>query len=342
MAQVPLTPENPAGQPDPPERPRGLRGFVQWLLDPTLPGAGPAAPRPKPLAFLLIAAWLATQVVARYRYGVLAADHFVALHLCVGYAVALGVLAWLHPGLLRRVTARSWLVLTTGALCFLAFWYLGRSDSWWRWFADWGDPEHVLWPLLPFFYFAAGATFFRLVLPFALAARQLGMAPGDLGLRLSHPGHRTAPYRMWPLYLLLYLIVLPFVLQSADAVAFQQKYPMCRGIIQAGCIDTSHFVLYELAYLMVFVSGESFWRGFMTFGTEKDLGAYGIALMLVPYVVAHFGKPMPETLGALAAGTVLGWLALKHRSVWLGVALHYGVAVTMDLLAMRSQGIVLR
>ena len=55
----------------------------------------------------------------------------------------------------------------------------------------------------------------------------------------------------------------------------------------------------------------------------------------------HFGKPLPETLGALAAGLTLGFLALKHRSVWYGVAVHYGVALSMDLLAVRGNGFVI-
>ncbi len=52
-----------------------------------------------------------------------------------------------------------------------------------------------------------------------------------------------------------------------------------------------------------------------------------------------YGKPYPETMGAIAAGTTLGWLALKHRSVWLGVAVHFGVALSMDILAIRARGI---
>jgi membrane protease YdiL (CAAX protease family) len=63
--------------------------------------------------------------------------------------------------------------------------------------------------------------------------------------------------------------------------------------------------------------------------------------MIIPYVTAHFGKPLPETLGAIVTGLVLGTLALRHRSFWLGVAAHYGVALTMDLSAMVRQGIKL-
>ncbi len=55
--------------------------------------------------------------------------------------------------------------------------------------------------------------------------------------------------------------------------------------------------------------------------------------MTIPYCMIHFGKPMPEALGAIGAGVVLGLLSLKTRSIWLGAAIHIGVAWTMDALA---------
>ncbi len=61
--------------------------------------------------------------------------------------------------------------------------------------------------------------------------------------------------------------------------------------------------------------------------------------MLIPYVLIHYGKPLPETLGAAAAGLTLGYLALRHRSFWLGVAVHWAVALAMDLSAMARRGI---
>ena len=54
----------------------------------------------------------------------------------------------------------------------------------------------------------------------------------------------------------------------------------------------------------------------------------------------HHGKPMPEAMGALITACVLGYLALKHRSFWLGVALHFTVAITMDLLALWRKGLL--
>jgi membrane protease YdiL (CAAX protease family) len=52
----------------------------------------------------------------------------------------------------------------------------------------------------------------------------------------------------------------------------------------------------------------------------------------------HFGKPVAETFGAIIAGLALGYLAMKSRSWVYGACLHWGVGITMDLLAVLQKG----
>ena len=35
--------------------------------------------------------------------------------------------------------------------------------------------------------------------------------------------------------------------------------------------------------------------------------------MIVPYCMIHYGKPLPETLGAIGAGLILGTLAMRTQ-----------------------------
>jgi hypothetical protein len=63
------------------------------------------------------------------------------------------------------------------------------------------------------------------------------------------------------------------------------------------------------------------------------MGAYAIFVMIVPYCMIHFHKPVAEVAGAIFAGIILGTLAMATRSIWFGVLIHVSVAVTMDLLA---------
>lgn len=311
------------------------------MLSPQLPGGAEHTPRAKPHALLIIAALLALQVVARYRWGFLPGAEWQIVHVLIGWSNCALVLTVLHgPALLRRVTPRTWALLAIGAVCFLLFWYFGRMDAYRRWWADIVPPTGPMGPIYSFIYFSLGATVFRMVLPFTIAWFAFKLPPSALGLYAPRNPYPSTLRRIWPLYLALFLGVLPFVVGVADTAGFQAKYPMARAMIGPDLtISLEHLIVYEVFYLAIFVSGESFWRGYLTFGTERDLGLYGLMFMIVPYVTAHFGKPLPETLGAILAGFTLGWLALKHRSVWLGVALHYAIALSMDLLAIRAKGI---
>jgi aryl-alcohol dehydrogenase-like predicted oxidoreductase len=48
------------------------------------------------------------------------------------------------------------------------------------------------------------------------------------------------------------------------------------------------------------------------------------------------GKPLPETLGAIGAGLILGTIAMRTKSIWGGVLIHVGVAMTMDVFALHG------
>ena len=42
------------------------------------------------------------------------------------------------------------------------------------------------------------------------------------------------------------------------------------------------------------------------------------------------------SIGAIFAGLLLGTLAMRTRSIWGGVLIHAGVAISMDVLALRG------
>lgn len=315
------------------------RTWLTALLSPRTAGMGEHTPRLNPLAFALMLGLLALQVIARYRWGFLEHKHWQTVHVLIGWSVCAGVYAAFHGvSALRRVGRDTWFVLGFGLGCLTLFWYFGRSDGYREIFGAPPMDHDTFWPLVPFMYFATMATVLRLVVPMIAARFVLGRHPRDLGL--PGPGHRhgAVPGIPW-VYVALFCGMAPVLVVAAQTAAFQAKYPLAHDIIDAnGGIWIAHLLVYEAFYFLVFLSGESFWRGFLTFGTERDLGLYGLAFMAVPYVTGHFGKPMSETLGAIAAGCVLGFLALRHRSVWWGVALHYSIALSMDLLAIANAG----
>lgn len=189
----------------------------------------------------------------------------------------------------------------------------GASGPWWG-------------PLAPFAWWSLGLVLLWIVLP-SLAARRLGFRSGELGWRIADLGSK-----LW-LYALLYLPVALAVLWAARRPDFLATYPMLRPD-QALSWSWTLLLVYWLLYALQFVSVEFFFRGYLLFGLERHFGRAAIAVMVVPYAMIHYHKPLPEVLAAIVAGLVLGWLALETRSLWGGVLLHVAVALTMDIAAL--------
>jgi membrane protease YdiL (CAAX protease family) len=120
------------------------------------------------------------------------------------------------------------------------------------------------------------------------------------------------------------------VIIASKTATFRHTYPFYR------MANRSSFDLWawEVLYAAQFVSLEFFFRGFLLQGLRRALGANAIFVMIVPYCMIHYGKPMAETFGAIGAGLILGTLAMRTRSIWGGVLIHIGVATTMDVLAL--------
>ena len=71
----------------------------------------------------------------------------------------------------------------------------------------------------------------------------------------------------------------------------------------------------------------------MLFGLERKFGNYTLLIQTIPFAVMHYTKPLPEAIGSIIAGVLLGILALETRSFLYGAAIHWLVAMTMDVVA---------
>ncbi|PCI97280.1 MAG: hypothetical protein COB15_08130 [Flavobacteriales bacterium] len=142
-------------------------------------------------------------------------------------------------------------------------------------------------------------------------------------------------FKNYKTYIVFFLFMVPLILLVSTTESFQHKYPFYNP---KGESLFPNFVIWQCLYLTQFFALEFFFRGFMIHGIKKRFGFYSIFIMMIPYVMIHFQKPMPETIGAVFAGIILGALSLKSRSIWLGIAIHYSVAITMDLAALWQKG----
>jgi CAAX protease family protein len=139
-------------------------------------------------------------------------------------------------------------------------------------------------------------------------------------------------------YLTLYLIALPALVLVSYGASFQQTYPFYDLAPHQGLWP--YLWIWWACYALQFVALEFFFRGFVLHGLAPRFGYAAIFVMIVPYNMIHYGKPMPEALAAIVGGIVLGTLALKTRSIWWGAALHISIALTMDVLSLWHGGVL--
>ena len=253
------------------------------------------------------------------------------------YIMAGGVL---YFGLLRLITGIRFSALSYEAryvvissmillVVFLAF---GRSNTYMRVFERF-VPEDARIPLFGFFYFATSSVVLRLLIPYLMLRFRLRQAPRDYGYRI-----RGGTRFRW-VYVGLFVVMVPLVLWASSLPDFQASYPQTGGLVSGEEASIRLFLLYHAAYFMVFLSGESFWRGYMTFGLGRDLDVAALPWMVAMYSIGHYGKPILEVNASIIAGFVLGYLALRHRSFFLGALLHWSIALTMDLAVLWQRGV---
>jgi membrane protease YdiL (CAAX protease family) len=252
--------------------------------------------------------------------------------LCMGGALLFfGALHVAKKLPIRALDRESVLVVVVSLGVLSVQFELARALHYSRYFGP--APGRGVAGLAPWFFAIAAAVVLRVLVPFFVAWIVLGKRPADYGFRLR------GSFSLWWAYGIALALGLIGVAYASTSRAFIQNYPLCHPAINRGTLSLSLFVVYQLVYGILFFSGESFFRGFIVFGLARRLGYLAVFFMVIPYSLIHFGKPLPEALGAIGAGTVLGILALRGGSFWLGMLVHWSVALAMDLVAIHARGV---
>jgi len=201
--------------------------------------------------------------------------------------------------------------------------YVGGADKYEEWFPyDGGE----YWELIGFVWWTGWRVAGYVLIPvIAIVA-----LPGER-LRDYHISPRGFFRHLW-IYAVMFVAFSPIVFVAASSDSFRDMYPFYR-MANRSQLDLWSW---EGLYVLQFMALEFFFRGFLLQSLRRILGANAIFVMIVPYCMIHYGKPLPETLGAIGAGLVLGTLAMRTRSIWGGVMIHCGVAISMDVLALQG------
>jgi len=218
---------------------------------------------------------------------------------------------------------RVLVVLLTCALSLTLQEYVGGADRYERWFPNHGGRY---WELMSFVWWSGWRVLGYVVLPAIVVLFLRGER-----LRDYHISFRGFVRHLW-IYAVMFVAFSPIVIVASTSSSFRDMYPFYR------MANRSQFDLWcwEALYVVQFMALEFFFRGFLLQALRRVFGASAIFVMMVPYCMIHYGKPFPETMGAIGAGLVLGTLAMRTRSIWGGVLIHAGVAISMDVLALRG------
>ena len=108
------------------------------------------------------------------------------------------------------------------------------------------------------------------------------------------------------------------------------------------------FAVYELVYLLFFITIEFSFRGYLLFGLNsiqvtckatdgqqlsvQRFGLYSILIQMLAYTTWHHGKPVPELIGTLVWGVCVAAIALRIKSIWPIIISHWLYNVLLDLL----------
>lgn len=149
------------------------------------------------------------------------------------------------------------------------------------------------------------------------------------GLSIKHIRENIKPYAI------LIAVMLPVLWLATSQPSFYSFYPLYRPA------NLDDWLAYESVYLLQFLGVEFFFRGWGLFRMEKMFPGYGVFLMVLPYALIHIHKPFPEAMASIVAGIVLGFLALKTRSIWPGIVVHTTVAFSTDLFSLVHSGLLL-
>ena len=180
------------------------------------------------------------------------------------------------------------------------------------------------WELLCYVWWTGIHAVGYVLVPFIVIHYVLKMRMRDFGWKLNQaPQH-------WRGYLLLLSPILVFIFLVSRGQDFVHHYPFY-SLTGRSWFD---FLAWESLYLCQFVCLEFFFRGFILNALRPAVGANAVWIMCVPYLMIHFPKLWLEATGAILFGLFLGILALRSRSIWGGVMVHAGVAVTMDIAAL--------
>ena len=143
----------------------------------------------------------------------------------------------------------------------------------------------------------------------------------------------------WKLGLILCAIATVVVPLLALSTVLDSGMTSTYPLIDFNTYGTWYYLLgYFASYILYYVGWEFLFRGIGLFNLEKGgispLGAILIITFISALIhtsIGGFGKPMIETLSAIPAGLIFGYITYKTKSIYYSLYIHALVGILTDV-----------
>lgn len=216
--------------------------------------------------------------------------------------------------------ARAPWILVPAVISLMTFYYLARADT-----IGVTSTGHAWVAMtrsgLPAWAHYLAAVLLLGVIPVAIACLVTRRSPADLGLGIGR----------WREGLAWVAVGVPLAVVAgriaAGDPAMRAVYPLYPRVLTG----PGGFWGYAALQFLYYAGWETLFRGVLLHGLADSLGDRPANIVQTGLsVTAHFGRALPETASALPAGLVFGAVALRTRSIWYVVLIHWTVGISMD------------
>lgn len=153
-------------------------------------------------------------------------------------------------------------------------------------------------------------------------------SPKDFGLKLGNK-------KLGGMIILLSTIIIPLLaLSTLLDNDMTSTYPLVNFETYSSWWQIG---LYFVSYLAYYIGWEYMFRGIAIHSTKDKSSALGAILLttlissLIHTSIAGLGKPMIETLSAIPAGLIFGWISYKTDSIYYSLYAHTLIGFLTDI-----------
>lgn len=152
--------------------------------------------------------------------------------------------------------------------------------------------------------------------------------------KLKEVGMGVGKWKVGLILCAIATLVVPLLgLSTTLDAEMSATYPM----IDFNC-EAWQLVLYFASYIMYYIGWEFLFRGMGIFNLEKG-GVSPLSAILITTLISAlihtsiggFGKPMIETLSAIPAGLIFGYITYVTKSIYYSLYMHILIGISTDV-----------